>query len=506
MRTQSRRFVGIGIVLSLAFVGFATLGSTAAAPPRAASLPEAVSSADPNANPLSSTMFNAYFGQPGAPGVPKVIVSAVSPLEGVEAGVGWVGANHRVTNDPNNQDEITISANPTDAKNLVAGQNDYGYAGPGYVGQGLDYTTDGGATWTREDVPCQHNYDFTSGGDPAVAFGPDGTAYDAGIVFDGRAGESYIGFAKSTDKGATWSCIAPVVGTGIGGGAGGLWDKPYIAVNQANGDIYITWTMFGNGEIHFIMSTDGGATWKWQSINGLQLAGGTNQFSFPFGGADGNTIYVGYLSCYNGQGLTGFRCVDLVKSTDRGNTFTAGVQVAKLTGETVSGLPFRYVPYPAFAIDNSGGANQGTVYCVVADKVGAKNELLSFLSKDGGATWTPGGIANALGSSTQSPLMPWLQANKAGTIAASWQTWDTSDHSLTPEAAETKSGATWIPLESGDKSSTGSFGGFAGDYAGLAAAADGTFHPGWTDTRDGNNEVYSTTIADAASQIPVPVL
>ena len=101
--------------------------------------------------------------------------------------------------------EITIAANPRDTKNLVIGDNDYA----ANDGCGVNTSFDGGKTWgTHSFIPhittLDDNNNTTDGhfdfaGDPAVAFGSNGTAYFAcyGYGIHGTNVQSSVGKAVS---------------------------------------------------------------------------------------------------------------------------------------------------------------------------------------------------------------------------------------------------------------------------------------------------------------------
>jgi len=92
-----------------------------------------------------------------------------------------------VTDDTTAQNETPLAVNPTNSQNIITGNNDWNYND----GCAVSATFDGGKSWTHTlpngflpgvtkftndpNVPGTGAYD--AGGDPAVAFGPDGTAY-----------------------------------------------------------------------------------------------------------------------------------------------------------------------------------------------------------------------------------------------------------------------------------------------------------------------------------------
>ena len=113
------------------------------------------------------------------------------------------------------------------------------------------HSMDGGATWTNVQVPGltaetggQGNFKrVDSAGDPALAFGPDGTLYYANIVFSRDTFASGVAVSVSNDGGATWG--APTMVTYVD--AGNYFnDKEWIAAGP-NGSVVLTWTRFNQG-------------------------------------------------------------------------------------------------------------------------------------------------------------------------------------------------------------------------------------------------------------------
>src|SRR6266576_1641568 len=124
-----------------------------------------------------------------------------------------------VTNDTTAQNETPLAVNPLNAQNLVTGNNDWNYND----GCGVNASFDGGKKWTKTlpsgfilgitrftndpDVPGTGDGDF--GGDPAAAFGPDGTAYFACFSYNGTS--TMLLLSRSTDGGRNWQAGAHAV-------------------------------------------------------------------------------------------------------------------------------------------------------------------------------------------------------------------------------------------------------------------------------------------------------
>src|SRR5204863_9933983 len=110
------------------------------------------------------------------------------------------------------QNETPLAVNPLNPSNLLTGNNDWNYND----GCGVNASFDGGKTWTPTlpngfipgvtrftndpAVPGTGTGDFR--GAPAVAFGPDGTAYFACFTYAGKNVQLLL--SRSTDGGKTW--------------------------------------------------------------------------------------------------------------------------------------------------------------------------------------------------------------------------------------------------------------------------------------------------------------
>src|SRR2546430_11216171 len=123
-----------------------------------------------------------------------------------------------VSRDTTSQNETPLAVNPVNPNNMITGNNDWNYND----GCGVNATSDGGKTWTPTlpngfipgitrftndpAVPGTGTYDF--GGDPAVAFSPDGnTAYFTCFGYLGKTVALWL--SRSTDGGRTWTAGGP---------------------------------------------------------------------------------------------------------------------------------------------------------------------------------------------------------------------------------------------------------------------------------------------------------
>lgn len=187
-----------------------------------------------------------------------------------------------VSRDTTAQNETPLAVNPLDSDNLLTGSNDWNYND----GCGVNASFDGGRSWTPTlpngfvpgitkytndpSVAGTGAYDF--GGDPAVAFGPDGTAYFACFGYQGTPPYGVVLLlSRSTDGGRTWlsgaaaqplTLVTAFQGNGKARGSTGQFpDHDAIHVAR-DGTIYLTWAQFnGNGSrspVYVATSTNGG--------------------------------------------------------------------------------------------------------------------------------------------------------------------------------------------------------------------------------------------------------
>jgi len=256
------------------------------------------------------------------------------------SGGGVGGGNVRVNQDCSlrRQAEEVVVVNPTNPKNLIAGQND---SRIGFNHCGYDWSFDGGKTWGDQIPPFWqfiggdgHTFDACS--DPTATFDSKGNAYVGGVLFDIASAASAFVVAKSNDPigGAFYHSPDPAGGfqtyrdlplgvVASDNDPNVFNDKEFIVADSTASspkadNVYATWTRFdfdtgagvdAHSPIYFSQSTDGGATWSpGIEISGANAAACTfasgeanpnacdqDQGSDPIVGPDG-TIYVSFFN------------------------------------------------------------------------------------------------------------------------------------------------------------------------------------------------------------------
>ncbi len=315
----------------------------------------------------------------------SVVVAVMAVLAGSLAGTAASASPNGITvsnvvdvsADQTAQNETPIAVNPADPNNMITGGNDWNYND----GCDVNTTFDGGRTWTPATpdgflpgitkytndpaVPGDGAYD--AGGDPTIAFSPDGkVAYYVCQAFDFTSPyEIALLLNRSYDGGRTWqhhglTQVSTFTGNGVSKGSNGQFpDHENMHVDPTNGYIYVTWAQFdGQGThspVYVAVSRDGG-----DSFTATQVTTGdvrNNQDQRIVTDTAGNA----YLTFDNGiQGGKG-TALYASKSTDGGLSWSTPVQFATLTNPVcvfppscfnISGGQFRAGgTYPAPAFD-----------------------------------------------------------------------------------------------------------------------------------------------------------
>jgi hypothetical protein len=283
-----------------------------------------------------------------------------------------------VSNDQLSQNETPIAINPANHLNMITGANDWNYND----GCAVNSTTDGGATWTptlpdgflpgitkfTNDPNVAGDGPYDAGGDPTIAFSPDGgTAYYVcqSFNFSGPFGIALL-MNVSHDGGRTGRHggliqISTFNGNGKSrGGDGQFPDHENLWVDPKTGDLYVAWAQFNGLSSHspvlVSVSLDQGATWTLSKIT--SGSGRTNPDERVVTDNAGNAYLVFDNGLQGGKGTALY----VSKSTDRGITWSTPVQFASLTNPVciyppycfnISGGQFRAGgTYPAPAFDN----------------------------------------------------------------------------------------------------------------------------------------------------------
>ena len=331
-----------------------------------------------------------------------------------------------VSRDTTSQNETPLAVNPVNPNNMVTGNNDWNYND----GCGVNASFDGGKTWTPTlpsgfipgitkytndpTVPGTGAYDY--GGDPAVAFSPDGrTAYFT--CFGYQAAQPYgvvLLLSRSTDGGRTWTAGGPdhpltlvsaFMGDGQARGSFGQFPDHESITVANDGTIYVPWAHFtglsAHSPIYVGVSHDGGNSF----VPPVKVTSGSvrndQDARIVVDPATGSAYLTFDNSVQGGKGTAMYVSV----STDRGGTWSKPFRFAMFQNPVclyppycfnISGTPFRAPgSYPAPAFDPT----TGRLYVAYTDIVDGKAQIfLTYATVSDITKWTtPVIIAPAAG-------------------------------------------------------------------------------------------------------------
>ncbi len=451
-----------------------------------------------------------------------------------------VNANQSTARLP--QVEPSIASDPADARRLVAGfadvQNPVAEAeeeaGAADIAPGVSVSRDGGRTWrvpaggpVLPDPPGflwgdRSETDRLAGSDSSIAWGVGDRVFFSTLGFhdnehppNGDCGAGGLYVYRSDDGGETWAL--PAGGPAFPNTATIFRDKSYLAADASAasphvGNLYMVWDddtydgcpqRFPLGFLgHHILaarSADGGATWSTPA----SLAVGCAAAPVPAVARNGD-VYVAWYDCGPLAGPSEM----VAKSTDGGRTFQAARLVATvdLSPNPLVGSGFRVVgPFPSLAADPS---NASRLYLTWSANDGVDQaDVFVSRSLDGGGTWSaPRRVNDDAAGTPRDQFFPWIAVTAAGTVRVMWGddrgdlvnaggrlydvfVADSDDQAATFGANVRVSTASSDPDESGFGQQS-----FIGDYFGLSASGV----PIWTDTRNGNDDVFAAPLAQLA--------
>ena len=415
-----------------------------------------------------------------------------------------------VTNDTTAQNETPIAVNPTNPLNFIVGGNDWNYND----GCSVNASFDGGRSWTATlpngflpgvskytndpAVAGTGRYDY--GGDPAIAFGPNGVAYYA--CFGYQASPPFnvaLLLSRSTDGGRTWQAggtadpltqAAVWQGNGISKGSRGQFPDHEQMHVAADGTIYVTWAQFnGNGShspVYVATSTDGGRSFSLaQKVTSGSVRSDQDQriTTDPRTG----TAYLTFdNSIQGGKGTAMY----VATSTDRGVSWSAPSRLGTFQNPVclfppncfnISGAPFRgpgSYPVPAF------DPTRGRLHVAYTDIVGGLGQVfLTSASASDLTRWTAPAVVAATSSGDRLNVEMSIERTSGRIDIQTYDRSYTSNRLVdVTYASSPDGGATWTsqrvtksgfdPAAYGVPSGSG-VRPFIGDYTGIVSLASG---------------------------------
>ncbi|MCC6865528.1 MAG: T9SS type A sorting domain-containing protein [Ignavibacteria bacterium] len=406
-----------------------------------------------------------------------------------------VGPSIRVLPTSNaQQDEIILVRHPSNQNIMFGGANT---TAGGIYGQGGYWTTDGGSTWSGNNLLPP----FTqSSSDPGPTIDKNGV-----IIFTTLDSPGMVA-AYSTNNGVSWSGKVTMQSGSVDknfASTDGTPSSPYY------GRSYCVWSNFAVGQppINFSYTTNSGVSWSsYLQIN-------TSQGGHYSQGADIDVSTTGQINvvwaCPTSSSPFTEDFAGFASSTNGGTTWTVlnnaydmnGIRAASFNGWT-----FRVNGFPRIGVDRSGGSRNGWIYIVASEKnlapAGTDADVVLHRSTDGGATWSPGIRVN------QDPLnngkvqfFPAIRVDEAGGVNICY--YDNRNYPSVGDSCETymsrsvDGGTTWVDIKVSDhackvKGEAG-LGTYGGDYIGISSG-NGKIFPFWFDDKTGTMQAWVAAV------------
>jgi hypothetical protein len=385
------------------------------------------------------------------------------PGEAVNGGFNYLNA----------EVEPWVSVNPVNPANMVGFWQQDRWSDGGAHGLVAGVSMDGGATWRQTwpavsrcagAAPGDPGY-FERSTDPWVSFSPNGDLHAISLSFDDSTARNAILVSKSTDGGASWQRPITVrfdnprvVGNnfndkesltadpGDSRFAYAVWDRLVSPSERASASGYEHGGLQAwRGPTWFARTTDGGQT--WEPARPIYDPGERNQtISNQIVVTPDGTLVNGFQlikASQNNHGTRGLH-IAAMRSTDKGATWSAPVIVAPdpafgtrdpepVVCRSFNPNPCNFVRtgdlVPDFAVDRTGGPNNGTVYAVWQQHRAftvlgqpVDDAIMLSRSTDGGRTWSEPVQVNQTpaGSYNRQAFIPSVHVRANGDVAVSY--------------------------------------------------------------------------------------
>ena len=394
----------------------------------------------------------------------KRVVSAAQSPFAAGCGGSVSGVNYRGA-----EVEPSLAKNPTSPNHMVAAWQQDRWSNGGSQGTASATSFDGGLTWQSNIVSfsrcaggnTSNSGDYERATDPWVTIGSDGTAYQMALSFSGESftasSISAMQVARSADGGRTWGAPQALVRDAA---ATIFHDKNMLIADPTNAAfVYAVWGRLdmiggGHGPAWFTRTSNGGTS--WEVARGIYDPGVGNQtFGNQLAVLPNGTVINVFLDIIRTRTATsdiGQR-IRIVRSTDRGVTWSAAITVAQSLGvgtlDPVTTDRVRDgVGIPSVAVGADGRLH--VVWQDARFSSGSVDGIVYSQSSDSGLTWTaPVLISN---SGDAAAFTPGIHVRADGTIGVSYYDFSaprttTSTLPTVYKLAQSKDGVHWSGSE-----------------------------------------------------------
>jgi BNR repeat-like domain len=325
--------------------------------------------------------------------------------------------------------EPYVSVNPRNPLNLIGVWQQDRWSNGGAQGLGTGFSFNGGVTWSRVFVPfsrcaggnAANGGDYERASDPWVSISPNGVAHSMSLSIIGLpftpGGVSAMLHSRSTDGGRTWGPVNTLIRDAD---ATLFNDKNAMTADPTDSRyVYGIWDRLSDdgvdsrGPTLLARSTDNGATWEPARI--IYDPGSFTQTIGNLLVVLPNGTLINFFTQINQ--LTGASFYGVIRSTDKGLTWSAPIKVADDFGigtqDPENGTPIR----DGAGIGSIAVGKKGELYATWADSRfsgGARDGIAFVKSTDGGLTWSEPVQINSV-PSTQA-FTPYVHVRYDGTI------------------------------------------------------------------------------------------
>jgi hypothetical protein len=445
--------------------------------------------------------------------------------------------------------EPRVAVDPANPLHIVGVFQKDRWSNGGAHGLVASTSFDGGTTWAESWAhfsicaggTVANGGDFQRASDPWVTFSPNGVVHQIALSFNDTNADNAILASRSTNGGASWSEPATLQRENTGSGSLFV-DKESITADPFDANyVYAVWdrstfpsesvslsglanTFALRSQTVFARSTNNGLSWEparpiFERQGGIAFTIGNQIAVVPAQGATTPTL-VNVMFLFHGSGVQRSCCdVAVLRSTDRGSTWTAPIKVSDVdTVGVVDPDNGHGVRTGDIIPDIAAGVTPGRVYAVWQDGSfsgpprGQEHAGIAFSqSLDGGQTWSRKIEINTV--PTTQAFTPSVAVAADGTIGVTYYDfrnntsaaglttdyWFVHCHAATQDCANA---ANWSadthvagPFDMETAPDAGGY--FVGDYEGLARAGN-SFVAFFARANDGNltnrTDIFESTL------------